>query len=482
MPNILSTDAYKIAMAQAGFPLREETFYLSFRKGGWQYVPFDLAEIVRGMLPKDYLAQADGVGDYKFTSAMAVAMATQELKIRCVPAGSWVYEREPILTITGPSFLVSWLEPQVLRLFFPIQLATNVLLAKVQDAELRFTCDEQLEIAKKTILSTAEDSYANLSSRWKVDPQGYANAVRAQVRKLLTAVSADRIFEVGMRSATCEEQHTICLRVLREEGIESTSNVSLATQLGMKPVGTMGHEHVQRWGSDLVAYRAMRDMTTIRPTYLLDTFNTITSGIPNAILAMREANRPAAVRYDSGDKFGQYIYAHGQFEQYGLEPTHVIEDGLDYEATVKFERLREHTGLSPERQVYGYGGHLVSSGWDNPLTRDRVSAVYKLSETSGEPRMKLGDEQGLGKVSVPGVPAIWRRLRGNGPFSIIAQKDERVPEDYVSLMDDPGALPKMRLCGVQYHPNHIFNQKFMPNPDYVLSPETQNMVARLRNR
>lgn len=38
-------------MAEAGFPLRRETFYLSFRRGGWQYVPFDLEAYVRQLLP-----------------------------------------------------------------------------------------------------------------------------------------------------------------------------------------------------------------------------------------------------------------------------------------------------------------------------------------------------------------------------------------------------------------------------------------------
>ena len=49
-PSSLATDAYKYSMAQAGFPLRRETFYFSFRRGGPQFVPFDLEAIVREML------------------------------------------------------------------------------------------------------------------------------------------------------------------------------------------------------------------------------------------------------------------------------------------------------------------------------------------------------------------------------------------------------------------------------------------------
>ena len=48
----LATDAYKFSMAQAGFPLRRETFYFSFRRGGPQYVPFDFAEMIGALAPR----------------------------------------------------------------------------------------------------------------------------------------------------------------------------------------------------------------------------------------------------------------------------------------------------------------------------------------------------------------------------------------------------------------------------------------------
>jgi nicotinic acid phosphoribosyltransferase len=135
MTSALQTDGYKFSMAQAGFPLREETFYLSFRKGGWQYIPFDLEAEIEKMIPdfrkkvpefplkheQDYLAD----NGYELTPAMRDAFM-DDVRINAAPAGTWVYEREPIATITGASFLVSWLEPLVLRLFYPIQLATEL--------------------------------------------------------------------------------------------------------------------------------------------------------------------------------------------------------------------------------------------------------------------------------------------------------------------------------------------------------------------
>ena len=477
MSSILDTDGYKFSMAQAGAPLRHETFYLSFRKGGWQYLPFDLEAEIRSMLPElpDVLEGHHNFLNehgYGLTGAMIEALKG-EITIEAVPADTWVYEREPIVTISGPSFLVSWLEPLVLRLFFPIQLATEIMrhpaaFAPGRVGAVRATCEEQADVMRR-VMETLKAS--TFPAKVMVKPEEYFDSVALQAKKLLAVVKdPSRIFEVGMRAATCEGQHRIVLEALREHGITATSNVALAYEQKGKPVGTMGHEHIQRWGNDLDAFRAMRDMRGGVPSYLPDTFDTISSGIPAMIQVMLEQPHEGAIRYDSGDKYGQYIYAHGQFVRNGLTPTHILEDGLTVEMTAKFEQLREFTGLSPEKQVYGYGGALVSRHWPNPLTRDAVAAVYKLTQTSGEPRMKFGDEAGLGKVSVPGHPVAWRRLRGEGPLSMIGQAGERVAEDYTALNGNPEALNQLKTCNVRCEG---------PQP-YTLSPETQRLVDTLR--
>ena len=487
MTNILQTDGYKFSMAQAGFPMRPETFYFSFRKGGPQWIPFDLEAEIRKMIPDvptlkgspelEY-AEANGYG---LTDTMlAGLLGSPELEIQAVPAHTWVMPREPIVTITGPSFLVSWLEPLVLRLFFPIQLATALKrgMEPGEDISKAFlcTCNEQADIVRRVVEEVKPRNF-DLGDYLRVDKAAYCDRVYQTAGALKRALGGDagRIFEVGMRAATCEDQHLLALVTMQEQGITRTSNVSGAFQYDMTPVGTMGHEHIQRWGDDLSAYRAMRDMRVGIPSYLLDTFDTINSGIPNAIRAMQEREHACSVRYDSGDKFGQYVYAHGQFMRHGVNPVHILEDGLNLEMTEKFENLRKSfTELPPEKQLYGYGGHLVSRTWDNPITRDRVAAVYKLSETSGEPRMKFGDERGLGKVSVPGRPVAWRRLRGDGPFSIIGQDGEQPPEDYIVLNGNPEAVSRVDLC--KAWPN-IKRTKF----PYTLSPETQRLVGKIKD-
>ena len=500
MTNLLRTDGYKFSMAHAGFPLRRETFYLSFRKGGWQYIPFNLDDEIRKyLLPLPERDDNKYLRDhgYGLNGAMHESVTVGGLlNIRTAPKGTWVYQREPIATVSCRSFPASWLEPLALRLFFPIQLATEIKLkgTNIEPAMLMATCDEQADIMRRVIneVAGAQDQKA-LTDMIVLAGDEYRNSVMAQAKKLIDIVKDPfRIFEVGMRAATCEGQHRIVLEALKELGINSTSNVDLARELDMTPVGTMGHEHVQRWGNDLDAYRAMRDMRPGTPSYLLDPFDTITSGIPAAIKVALEDRHPFSIRYDSGDKFAQYIYAHGEFGRHNLSPVHILEDGLTAEMTAKFEQLREFTGVGVTKQVYGYGGFFVSHHWHNPLTRDRVSAVYKLTETSGEPRMKFGNETGLGKVSIPGKPVAWRRLRGSGPLSIIGQQGEEVQENYLCTTTQgpthgaetsgshDSVLNQLRVCNVDAEIMAEINGDHHRDPGYHLSPETQKLVEGLK--
>jgi nicotinic acid phosphoribosyltransferase len=477
----LATDAYKFSMAQAGFPLRRETFYFSFRRGGPQYVPMDVAETVRGLVDgmevgEEDLTFARSAG-YGLSDAMveAVRGGSRTLDIVGVPAGTWVLEREPILSVSGPSFLVSWLEPMLLWLNHPIQLATAFKLGQITDPVRVATCDEHEQIIKRIAVSVGVDEPEVVR-----EDEIYRERVRKAVKALVEATgSPDRVFEVGMRSAVCMQMHRIALEACKAEGVMRTSNVFLAQQMGMTPVGTMGHEHVQRWGEDLAAFRAMRDMRSSPPSYLLDTFDTMGSGIKAAVDVMREREHPCSIRYDSGNKFIQYLHACELLSEAGLQPSHVLEDGLDVEATRHFEHLREFTRWPRHKQVYGYGGSIVGRPMTNPLTRDRVSAVFKLTQTGPEPRMKFGNERGLGKQSVPGKPVLARRIRGeDGPLGIIAQAGEAVPDDYLVVSGNAEASERLRLCNVHDLPRIVLN-----DPDHahtVLSPATRAMVDQVR--
>lgn len=475
-PSSLATDAYKYSMAQAGFPLRRETFYFSFRRGGPQFVPFDLESIVREMLgevaPTAEELEFARASGYTVSDAMehALQAGPSALEICAVPKGVWVLEREPILSVTGPSFLVSWLEPMLLWLNFPIQLATAFKLGAVDDAMRTATCAEHEQIIRA--VADAVQSDPGTIAR---EDDAYAERVAEGVRALVDAVgSPGRVFEVGMRSAVCMQQHELALKACAAAGVTLTSNMHLARALGMRAVGTMGHEHVQRWGTDLAAFESMRDMRSSPPSYLLDTFDTMGSGILSAMKVMRDRPHPCSIRYDSGNKYVQYLHACELLSEAGLEPSHVLEDGLDLEATVHFEKLRDFTQWPKEKQLYGYGGTIVAKPATNPLTRDRVSAVFKLTQTGGKPRMKFGNERGRGKQSVPGQPVVWRRLRGDGPLGIIGQADETPPEDYAVLSGNDDLVETLRLCNAHELPRLLDAEERSATADQ--SPATMALI------
>lgn len=431
---LLATDGYKFSMGEAGWPLRRETFYYSHRKGGLQVLPFDVEAELKRVLPEaaagdwEYLA----ANEYEMGSGYRAALRSPEAKltVRALPRFAVFSDREPVFSVTGPSALVSWLEPLLLQWSYRIQVATVALRepTSLPAAVGVVTCEAQRQLVLETL-----DAVGVQAPAVEVQPEAYAARVKARVEELVAIVGTPaRLFEVGLRAASCLSQHLLALEGCKAAGLTRTSNVYGARRLGLVPVGTMGHEHVQRFGSDDAAFRAMVDRRHQRSSFLLDTFDTITSGLPTAFAIMRE--RPGerdSIRYDSGDKEAQYRHAVQLARSLGVDPVHILEDGFDAEQTQRFEALRAEVGLSPADQVYGYGGYLVAQTAGTPLTRDRVAAVYKLSQSGAKPTMKFGNEAGSGKQSVPGRPVLFRRrAQASGPFGVVGQEGEAPPAGY----------------------------------------------------
>lgn len=448
MRNLLETDGYKFSMAEAGWPLREETFYYSHRKGGAAVLPLDVKAFIKDMLP--WASKRDTqfleANEYGLGIGAQTAFRMHEaLKISALPKKSVFYPGEPVFSVTGPSALVSWLEPLLLQINFRIQIATLALstpdLFREQVA-IR-NCAHEVLLIREVL-----DEIGVKAPPMEGQPDTYRKSVFNTAKALVDAVGdPDRIFEVGLRSASCMALHEIALEGCREAGIKRTSNVWGAYKNGLRPVGTMGHEHVMRYGEDEAAFRAMRDRRPFRSSYLLDTFDTFLKGIPAAFKVMSEQPRLGdSIRYDSGNKEAQYLYAVSKAREFGLEPVHILEDALDLEQTVRFETLRKQVGVAPSHQVYGYGGALVARPGFGNLHRDRVAAVYKLSQTGSRAVMKFGNELNSGKISIPGRPVLWRRIGapGNMPRGIIAQDGENFENQGYTRLTDAELAPGFR--------------------------------------
>lgn len=471
--SLLHTDGYKFSMAEAGWPLRQETFYYAHRKGGAAVLPFDAEAEVQKLMPEPTEADYAYLASHEYEMGAgfkAAVLRRDRVVIRALPKGAWFLPREPAFSLSGPSALISWLEPQVLHLHYRIQIATLALTdpAALATEVATVTCDEQ----KNIVLATLDAVGVRAPVHITVDSDAYYERVKARAAQLASIVGDPaRIFEVGLRAATCIPQHVIALEACKAAGVRRTSHVAVARALDMIPVGTMGHEHVQRYGSDEAAFRAMRDRRPGRSSYLLDTFDTIRSGIPAAYSLMEEGYQSGdSIRYDSGDKEMQYRYAAKEARKRGIRSVQILEDGFDAALTEKFEALRREVGWGPDEQFYGYGGYLIARTSGTSLVRDKVAAVYKLSQTATSPTMKFGDDANAGKESVPGNPVVFRRRSGDGrdgPRGVIGQVGERPPSGYVQLTGESADLDGQGARGAC---------------DIAFSPETVALASKLHKQ
>lgn len=431
-PSALMTDAYKFSMAQAGFPLRKERFVLSFRKGGPFYIPCNLAKVVKSMLPSMPTVKESAfltANGYGMTPAMEQALAG-DVKVWCAPEHSWVYATEPILTVTGPSFLVSWLEPLLIMLNGPIQMATDIMNGR---REINITKHAN-EMAKVMFKMFQIPEHINI-----INNEG---DVILRAKSIIEIVGdVDKIFEVGLRAATCFDEHVEAMKLCKAAGVTKTSNLYAAWKLYMIPVGTTGHEHQMRWMNDHDAYSAIRDCRPETPSYLFDTYNPYW-GLQVALdMIAKQPDKKATLRFDSGDF--ERLFEMIINSNVNKDNTYIIfEDGYDFEKTLKTLEMVRNSNWNKENVMFGYGGYFQLSYGGNYF-RDNVSAAYKLSCTNEIPVWKFSGT--AGKNSIPGNPIVFRKKIGSGEhalglpksiaLSIIGQQGELPPEGYTTLED-----------------------------------------------
>ena len=233
-------------------------------------------------------------------------------------------------------------------------------------------------------------------------------------------------------------------------GAVGSSNVGLSHALGFTPIGTHAHSLVQVFMAleegELGAFRAYADLYPDDCLLLVDTINTIGSGIPNAITVFDElrsnGHEPIGIRLDSGDLAHLAVRASAMLDEAGFtEPIIVLSSSLD-ELTV-WQILNQITIEAPQydqdpnrviaRLVYGAGTRMATS--DGAPSLDGVYKLVAISDGGGtgewEPAIKLSDSPA--KVVNPGRKKVWRihSARGTATVDLLALADETLGEPLV---------------------------------------------------
>ena len=216
------------------------------------------------------------------------------------------------------------------------------------------------------------------------------------------------VLEFGLRRAQGVDGAISATRAAYIGGTSATSN-SLAGRMFNIPVsGTMAHSWVMSAESELDAFRKYAEIYPDKCVLLVDTFNTLKSGIPNAITVFNELKKKKhglmGVRIDSGDLEYLSIEARKMFNDAGLPEVKIYVSSDIDEWIIKQIR----SGNAPV-DAWGVGTRLITGGNDPAL-----SGVYKIvSQKNGStirPCIKISNQ--TEKITNPGVKNIMRFYRG----------------------------------------------------------------------
>jgi nicotinate phosphoribosyltransferase len=219
-------------------------------------------------------------------------------------------------------------------------------------------------------------------------------------------------------------------------GADFTSNVGISHVLGLQPKGTHAHSMVQVFMSlnmsELDAFQAYADVYPDDCLLLVDTIDTLASGIPNAIRVFEELRRkghePVGVRLDSGDLAYLSIQAARMLDDAGFpDVSIVLSNNLDelviLQIVTQISQEAPSYGIDPDhligRLVYGVGTRLITS-WGEPA----LGGVYKLVAVcdGGEwlPAIKVSES--ADKTPNPGDKKTWRVYdrRGNATADLLS--------------------------------------------------------------
>jgi len=213
-------------------------------------------------------------------------------------------------------------------------------------------------------------------------------------------------------------------------GFEATSNVVAGKDFNIPISGTMAHSFVQSYDDELTAFRDFAQSHPNTTVLLIDTYDTLKSGLPNAITVGEEMESRGeslkGIRLDSGDLSYLAKKCRKALDEAGLHEVKIaVSNQLD-EYVIK--SLKEQKGPI---DVFGVGTNLVIGDPDAAL-----DGVYKLAFANGKPRIKLSEN--LAKLTMPHKKQVYR---------IRNSKGELEGADAVTLREETEA----------HHMNHPFD-------------------------
>ncbi len=274
----------------------------------------------------------------------------------------------------------------------------------------------------------------------------YHTLIATKANRIKQVVQDEVVMEFGTRRAHELDAAIWGTRAAYIGGFDATSNVRAGKLFGMPVSGTHAHSMVQAYRDEYTAFHKYAESHK-DCVFLVDTYDTLKSGVPAAIKVAKELGDKInfrGIRLDSGDIAYLSKKARNLLDEAGFTDTKIIASN----------DLDEYTILNLKSQgaavdVWGVGTKLITA-YDQPA----LGAVYKLSSIeneAGEMEDTIKISSNAEKVSTPGIKRVYR---------IVNTVNHKSEGEYIALEhEDPQSEARLKM----FHPVHTYISKFVTN-------------------
>ncbi|RMF46081.1 MAG: nicotinate phosphoribosyltransferase [Deltaproteobacteria bacterium] len=238
----------------------------------------------------------------------------------------------------------------------------------------------------------------------------FQTLVATKAARISRAAGGAPVLEFGLRRAQGPDGAMSVARAACIGGVRSTSNVLAGKVFDLPVKGTHAHSWVMAFDSELEAFRAYARSFPDHCILLVDTVDTLKSGLPNAITVARELRQQGhelfGIRLDSGDLAWLSRQARAMLDEAGFPEVRIVASNeLDEEV---IHTIRDEGGCI---DIYGVGTRLATCAGEGG---GALGGVYKLVAIDGRPKMKLTSD--ISKATLPGPKTVWRLYRPDGSY------------------------------------------------------------------
>lgn len=252
----------------------------------------------------------------------------------------------------------------------------------------------------------------------------YQTLIATKAARIRQVAPDATLLELGTRRAQEADAAIWGARAAYIGGFDGTSNMEAGRQFGIPSYGTQAHAWIMDFDSELESFRAYAKVFPDSTTLLVDTYDTLRSGIPNAIIVGQEleatGHKLRAIRLDSGDLARLSIEARKMLDEADLGYVKIIASN-DLDENVIFNLIMQGAKVD----TWGVGTQLITAA-DQPS----LGGVYKLvakkdTQNAYIPVIKMSEN--VEKITTPGYKEIYR---------IIDNESGKAHGDYIALIDE----------------------------------------------